>query len=202
MYAAYQERGRVATLSQTDVHSFVSLYRIPNGTHYGYVTPGGEAPAPPPWPPSGLPELRPAPHVDAIRGFALRLPAGWIAAEAARGVFAANGPVWDYDVSLELGIWPYGDVESFLERHGPRLFANVWLRRRGTTALAGREGLRIQVEDGAGVNVYDVRLVPLDEDRLLLVVAQCPVAAEEAWGPWFDASLATLQVVADGLEWE
>jgi hypothetical protein len=200
MYAAYRDRGRVAELSQMDVHSFVSLYRIPNGTHYGYVTPGAEAPRPPPVPPSGRAQLQAAPHVDVTRGFSLRLPAGWIVADVDRGLFAANGPVWEYDAALEVGVWPYATIEGFLARHARHLFADVWLRRRGPTTLAGREGLRLQVEDEAGESVYDVRLVPMDGDRLLLVVARCPVAAEEAWAAWFEASLATLQLAAGNLE--
>ena len=196
MYGAYRERSAVETLSAADVNSFVSLYRMPNGTHYGHVA-RGRAPARlPPFPPSGAPRLEPAPQVDALRGFSLRLPEGWLGADGARGLFASNGPIWDYDVSLELGVWPYGDVESFLVRYGAAMFEDTWFRRRAPTSVAGYSGVRVWVEDAAGRRVRDWRLIPLGDGRLLTIVAQSPVESEAAWGAWIDASLGTLRVEA------
>jgi hypothetical protein len=201
MFAAYRERSAVETLSESDVNSFVSLYRMPNGAHYGHVAPGRATPRLPPLPPSGTPELQVAPQVDTARGYSIQLPAGWLWADAARGLFAANGPIWDYDASLELSVWPYGDVESFLARYARWVFEGAWLRSRAPTALAGREGLRVEVEDAAGRNLRDIRLLPLGDGRLLMIVAQCPIAGEEAWAAWFEASLATLELASENLEW-
>jgi hypothetical protein len=201
MYAAYRERYSVEALSEADVNSFVSLYGMPNGSHYGFVAPGRPNPRLPPLPPSGEPVLQAAPQVDAARGFSLRLPEGWIWADAARGLFAANGPVWEYDASLELGVWPYADVDSFLARHARGLFDGTWLRRRSPTVLAGRAGLRVEVEDETGRSVRDVRLIPLGDGRLLVIVAQSPVEAEAAWSAWFEASLATLELATANRDW-
>ena len=201
MFEAYRERYAVETLSEADVNSFVSLYRMPNGVHYGYVAPGRPTPRLPPLPPSGAPVLRAAPHVDTARGFSLRLPEGWLLAEAGRGLFAANGPVWEYDASLELSVWPYDDVESFLARYARVLFEGSWFRRRASTVVAGRPGLRVQVEDASGRNARDLRLVPLGDGRLLLIVAQSPVEAEVEWSRWFDASIATLELSTGERGW-
>ena len=116
--------------------------------------------------------------------------------------FASNGPVWEYDASLELAVWPYGDVESFLARYSRSLFANTWFRRREQIVLARRAGLRVLVEDAAGQSVKDFRFVPLGDGRLLMIVAESPVVAEEAWSAWFDASLATLELATDDQGWQ
>ena len=136
------------------------------------------------------------------RGFSLRLPQGWLWADADRGLFAANGPAWEYDASLELAVWPYGDIESFLARYARSLFAGTWFRRREPTVVAHRPGLRVLVEDAAGRNAKDFRFVPLGDGRLLMIVAQSPVVAEEAWSAWFDASLATLELATDDQGWQ
>ncbi|MEZ4216407.1 MAG: matrixin family metalloprotease [Myxococcota bacterium] len=192
MFAAYRERSAVETLSQADVDSFVSLYRLPNGAHYGFATPGGPPPRLPPLPPAGAPALAAAPRVDARRGFALRFPEGWVVADTARGAFAANGPVWDYDASIELAVWPYARVEELLARAGGALVGDAWLRRRAPVTLGGRPGVRLVLELAAEALVRDVRLVELGDGRVLMIVVQCPVAAEREWRPWLEASLATL----------
>ena len=201
MYAAYRERSQVESLSEADINSFVSLYRLANGTHYGHVTPGRAAPRLPPAPPAGEPILAAAPHVDAQRGVALRFPQGWLSAEGRRGVFAANGPVWDFDASIEVAVWPYPDVASFLDRYGPSLFSGSWFRRREPTQLAGREGLRVLVEAADGSAVRDFRLVPIGDESLLVALVQLPAETEAAWQPWVEASLATVRLsTASGWE--
>ena len=194
MFAAYRERSEVRTLSEADVNSFVSLYRLPNGAHYGYVAPGAAAPRLAPLPPSGAPMLRAAPQVDAVRGYALRLPQGWLWAETSRGLFAANGPIWDYDASLELAVWPYADVESFLDRYADALFAQTWLRRREPSVVAHRTALRVLVEDADALRLVDFRFLALGDGRLLMIVAQFPLEAEAAWAPWLEASIASLEL--------
>lgn len=200
MYAAYRERSDVEALSQADVNSFVSLYRLPNGTRYAEVPaeseelPGRVRPDPPP---GELPLLSRAPVVDARRGFALRFPEAWLVAEGRRGVFASNGPVWDFDVSLELAVWPYPDVASFLARYGDSLFAGSWFRQRGATTLAGQEGLRVLVEDEAGETARDFRFIPLGDGSLLVALAQLPAAHQRVWLTWVEASLATLELSTD-----
>jgi hypothetical protein len=194
MYAAYRERSDVETLSQEDVNSFVSLYRLPNGADYALLPRGAAPPRPPPFPPGGVPVLAPAPQVDAMRGFSIRVPEGWLAMESPRGLFAANGPTWDFDTSLELAVWPYPKVSELLRRYGPALLGDGWLRTRAAVSLAGFSGQRIVFEDRSGSRLHDVRVLELGDGRVLMVAAQMPVEAEEEWLPWLDASLATLQV--------
>ena len=65
-----------------------------------------------------------------MRGFSIRVPEGWLAMESPRGLFAANGPTWDFDTSLELAVWPYPKVSELLRRYGPALLGDGWLRTR------------------------------------------------------------------------
>jgi len=201
MFAAYRDWSDVETLSQADVNSFVSLYRLPNGVHYGNVPRGKHPPALPPFPPSGPPALAAAPTVDAVRGFSLRPPRGWFVAESARGVFLANGPTWDYDVSIELAFWPYDNLDEFLARYRTRLLDGSWFRRRESSTVAGRLATRIIVEPQDGDRVRDFRFVELGDGRLLVVIVQSPIEAEAEWEAWFAASLATLQLAGEGEAW-
>ena len=52
-----------------------------------------------------------------------------------------------------------------------------------------------------GRNVRDMRLVPLGDGRLLVIVAQSPVEAEAAWSRWFEVSLATLELATANRDW-
>lgn len=201
MFAAYREWSDVETLSQADVRSFVSLYRLPNGVHYGNARRGTPSLPPPPLPPTSVPALSPAPTVDAVRGFSFRAPRGWLVAESARGAFASNGPTWDYDVSIEIAFWPYDNLDEFLARYGTRLLRGAWFRLREPTVVAGHAATRIVVESPDGDRVRVFRFVELEEGRLLVLITQAPVEAEEEWAAWFAASLATLKLAAEGQAW-
>ncbi|MCA9512605.1 MAG: hypothetical protein KC560_17995, partial [Myxococcales bacterium] len=69
---------------------------------------------------------------------------------------------------------------------------DAWLRRRAPVTLGGRPGVRLVLELAPEALVRDVRLVELGDGRVLMIVVQCPVAAEREWRPWLEASLATL----------
>ena len=198
MYAAYRERSDVETLSQADVSSFATLYALPNGVPFGRVARGAPPPLPPPFPPSGAPLLGGAPVVDAVRGFSLRVPSGWLVADSARGVFAANGPTWDYDASIELAVWPYASLETFLARYGPALLRGGWFRRREATRVAGWPATRFTLESRDGGVAREFHFVELGDGRLLMIVSQAPILAEDEWAPWFAASLATLEITREG----
>lgn len=194
MYRVLGERTAARGLSDADVNSFVSLYRLPNGTLYGSVPPGGSPPRPEPAPPTGGVELSFSPHVDARLGFELRTPAGWMRAPNARGVFLANGPAWDYDVSFEVFLWPYPTIETFLERFGAQLFEGTWRRYSAPVVVAGRRALEVAVEDPDGQVALGFRFVELGDGRVMVLLAACPVDLEKSWRPWFQAVLASLEI--------
>ena len=194
MFAAYRDRSAVASLSTLDIQSFVSLYRVPVGTVFGPAAPPGARPPPARTPPPGPPRLQLAPQVDARRGLSLRVAQGWSAVESEHGIFAANGPVWDYDASLELAVWPHASLAEFDRRYGAAFRRGLWLRRREPTHLGAHTGERLLAEDAAGASAYDVRFFELGDGRVLSVVSRYPLQAEREWAPWFAAMLATLDV--------
>ncbi len=194
MYRSLDERGAIPTLSDADVNSFVSLYQLPNGTHYGHVQPGGPSPRPDPGPPSGGPQLALAPHVDSRLGFEVRTPAGWLRAAHAHGLFMANGPIWDHDVSFEIFVWPVPSVEEYLERFGEGLFAGTWRRYSAPTEVASRPALEVAVEDPSGRDALDFFFVELGDGRVMMILTESPVAVEKAWRPWFRAVLESLEI--------
>jgi len=194
MYRAVRDRAGRPRLQPEDVHSFVSLYRLPNGTHFGWAPDGAPPPPPPPGPPAGPPLLEPSPHVDSRLGFQLRVPAGWLRLVTAHGVLAANGPMWDHDAALLVMVRPEPTLEAFLARYQEPLLAGSWLRSRRDVVVLGRRGLRLQVEDARGERAQDFWLVETGDGRVLLFLAEAPVADAGAWAPWFEASLATLRI--------
>ncbi len=194
MYRVLGERVAAEGLSDADLNSFVSLYRLPNGAHFGHVPPDGPTPKRASEPPSGGPRLALAPHVDARLGFELRAPAGWVRAPHRHGLFTADGPIWDHDVSLEIFIWPYPTVESFLERFGPGLFDGTWRRYSAPVVVAGRPGVEVAVEDATGEIALDFFVVALGDGRVMVILASCPAALEKDWRPWFEAVLATIEI--------
>ena len=200
MYPALGQRSERDGLTPSDVNSFVSLYRLPNGTLYGNIPPGDSPPPPAPAPPSGPPELSLAPHVDARQGFEVRTPARWLRSADAHGLFSANGPIWDHDASFEIFVWPYPTIEAYLERFSPALFADTWRRYSGPIAVDGRRGLRIAVEDPSGRVALDFSFVELGDGRVMVILAVCPVEQAEHWRPWFEAALGSLEIWPNSAE--
>ncbi len=197
MYRVAHDRPGSESLSLQDVNSFVSLYRLPNGSHYALVRPGGQPERPPPRPPSGEPSLATAPHVDVRFGFQLRAPHGWLRVETPHGLFTSNGPLWDYDASIEIVLWPAPTIEDFMQRFSDQLLKGAWLRRRSPARVDGRPALRIEFEDESGARAEELTLVELANERVLMIHTQCPASAAAAWLPWFRASLASLEIWTD-----
>jgi len=194
MYAVLRDAAGQEGLSDQDIHSFVSLYRIPNGEHLAQVPPGPPPPRPPPAPPSGAPTLSLAPWVDARFGYEIRMPAGWLRIEEAHGVFAANGPTWDHDASLRIFVWPYPTLEAFLQRFSVELFADTWLVHRAQLAVLGRRALEIEVEDAEGSLARELLFVELGDGRVMMLAAEMPVAFRREWQPWLEACIASLEI--------
>jgi hypothetical protein len=194
MFRILADREGVARLSAQDVNSFVSLYRLPNGAHYGHVAPGDPPARPAPGPPCGEPVLSLAPYVDARLGFELRTPSGWMRAADEHGLFASNGPIWDHDASFEIFVWPSSTIERYLERFSDHLFAGTWRRYRAWIAVQGRRSLEVAVEDPTGSVAMNFIFVELGDDRVMVILSECPVEVSEAWQPWFQAVLASLEI--------
>ena len=194
MFEVVRDRVSVRELSLEDVNSFVSLYRLPNGTVYARIPPGGAPEPPPPGPPPGAPELAIAPYVDARLGFELRLPAGWMQVPTAQGVVAVDGVTWDYTASFQVVVHRYPTLEAFMERYGGHYLTHGRIRHQRFLTLEGRRAFEIEIGDPTGELVERTSFIETGDGRVVAVIAEAPVALAAAYRPWFDASLASLEI--------
>ena len=149
MYEVVRDRVSVRELSLEDVNSFVSLYRLPNGTVYARIPPAGAAARPAPRScRRGRPQLAIAPYVDARLGFELRPPAGWMWVPTAQGVVMVDGVTWDYTASFQIVVHRYPTLEAYMERYGAHYLARGQVLQQGFLTLRGgapsRSGSRIR----------------------------------------------------------
>lgn len=199
MYQVVRDRPGVSGLSTEDVNSFLSLYRVPNGTRFARIERETLRARPSTAPPSGPPALSLGPHVDARHGFEIFVPLGWTRVQTERGLFTANGPVWDLDASMEVVFWPYDSIDEFLGRYGRALFSDTWLRWRARIAVYGRPAVVVAVENAEGTRDREFTFVELGDGRIMMILSECPSEIRAEWRPWFQAALASLEIWAEPL---
>lgn len=192
MFPMVRDRGRVVDLSPEDVNSFLSLYRIPNGTLYGRA----EA-TPAPEEPPGPPRLAMAPHVDTRLGFAVRPPAGWLRMETPHGFAAVHGTSWDYDASFQVIVAPYPTIAAYLDRYGAAHFSGRRPLGHARIVVNGRPAYQVWLEDLEGRFAEEYVFVELGDSRVLIVIADCPPEEMDAWRPWFQRSLGSLEFLTE-----
>lgn len=194
MYEVIRDRVLVREgLSAEDANSFVSLYRLPNGSVYAEVDgappAAGEAP-----PPSGPPMLAVAPHVDTLLGFRVKLPQGWMRVETERGVAAVDGVTWDYSASYQVVVSGQPSLDAYLDRYGAWYAQRGHLLRAEELVVNGHralQGVMARPESGA---IEEVTLIESGDGRVIVVTAECAAEHYDAYAPWFEAALASLEI--------
>jgi hypothetical protein len=181
-----------ARLSVEDINSFVSLYMLPNGTLYRRLGEGPEASRP--GPPTGPPELSLAPHVDARRGFEMQLPLGWLKVDTPTGFVAVDGTTWDYAASLQLIVRRFRSIDAYLARHTAAHVRDGTVLAQGETRVAGQRAFLLVVQSADGSLVDRTTLIETGDGRVLVAIADCAPLECGAYEPWFEASLATLEI--------
>lgn len=194
MYEVVRDRLIVAEgLSTEDVNSFVSLYRLPNGTVYASV-PDQPPPVRESQPPTGPVMLALAPYVDARLGFHLKPPAGWLSIDTGHGMVAVDGVTWDYDASFQVVVSRYDRIEDYLERYGDYYLQRGRLVHYEEIVVNGRRAAQgVLVQPGAD-SVEEITLIESGEGRVLVAIAECAIDDFPAYGPWFDATLSSLEI--------
>ena len=196
MYEVVRDRVTVREgLSAEDGNSFVSLYSLPNGTVYADPDSTAQARGDvPPLPPTGPPMLALAPHVDSRLGFRVQLPHGWTRVETPQGVAAVDGVSWDYSASYQVVVSGQPSIDDYLERYG------AWYASRGRL-LHGHELIVARHRAVQGVlaspedeRVEEITLIESGDGRVFVVTAECEASQYEAYAPWFDAVLASLEI--------
>jgi hypothetical protein len=200
MYEVARDRSLGDALSNEDVNSFVSLYRLPSGTLFVRMAQAGSAErTPAPTGPAGpRPVLAAAPHVDARFGYELRLPTGWTRIETSHGVIAVNGVAWDYDASFQVIVRRYASVESYLGRFAGAYLAGGDLVLERGIDLAGHPGLRWVVRDRIPGVTEQLTFLETGDGRLVVVIADCANETYDAYRPWFEATVDSLEFWVGG----
>lgn len=192
MYEVANDHMPEVALSHEDTNTLRALYRIPNGTLYGWLEPGASeiagAPAPGPGPPAlaGLPR--------AHRGLRFLPPRGWQLGETPYGVYAIDGTPWDYDASLQLVVQPAASAEGYLAQREAAHVGTGWVRERTSTAIAGRRGVRLEIEGRIAGIRERLDVIELDSGRVLIAIADAAEELYASYGPWFNAVLETIEV--------
>jgi hypothetical protein len=196
MYEVVRDRILVGGLSTEDVNSFVSLYRVENGTVFGQLPPGEAASAGPAKlpPPSGPPELAMAPFVDASCGFQIHPPAGWMRLETSRGMVAVDGVTWDYSASFQVIVERYPTIEAYFDRFAAHYLAKGRVLAWEFTEMGGFRSLEASVVAHDETTIEQYVFIEAGDGRLIVVVMDC--AAEDAsdYWPWFRATLGSLEI--------
>jgi hypothetical protein len=194
MYAVVRDRVLVGDLSEQDVNSFVSLYRLDNGTVFTHVPRGGARVAEPVSPPTGEPTLAMAPFVDTKHGFQVHPPDGWMRFETARGMVAVDGLTWDYAASFQVIVERYPTIEAYLDRFGAYYVSKGRVLGWEFTEMNGRRALEASVVDHATLRMEQYVFLEAGGGRLVVIMMDCDAENAAAYWPWFHAAVESLEI--------
>ncbi len=194
MYPVVRDRSPRGELGTEDVNSFLSLYQLPNGTVYRWLAEVPERAAEAPIP-AGPPELELAPHVDVRLGYEIQLPRGWTRLDTGLGVVAVDGTTWDYEASFQVIVRGFESVDEYLDRYGDWHLGHGRIAEARSAQVAGRPARRFRVERPDGRS-EELVLIASGDGRVVVVLWDCSTALLAAFAPWFEASLATLELRA------
>jgi hypothetical protein len=138
-----------------------------------------------------------APYVDARFGFALRPPDGWLRLETSHGMVAVDGVTWDYTASFQVVVQRYATIEDYLERYAAYYLARGVMLRNEFMVVAGRRALGVTLENPEERRVERLTFIEAGDGRLVVVIADSPVEMAAAYQPWFQATLASLEIWSD-----
>lgn len=195
MYPVARDRRTVPEgLSDEDLNSFESLYRLPNGAIFGRVPQPDAAPGAPVEPGPGPPVLAMAPYVDVRRGYSLRLPAGWTHFGTEQGVVVVDGVTWDYRASFQVMVQRYATIEAYLERYGPYYLSRGAVSPPVDLVVSGRRALQAEIVLFEAPRVEQVTLIEIGDGRLLVVTADSPVEGADEYRAWFRTLVSSLAI--------
>ncbi len=135
-----------------------------------------------------------APYVDARFGFELRVPRGWYRVESPHGVFAANGPTWDHEASIEVFVWPARTIAEFLARFERSFLSGKWFLHDARVVVDGRPALKIVVANASRDFEESFVIVEVGGGSVLMMHGMWPIDQSVGWQPWFLATLGSLEI--------
>ena len=175
----FAEDSRVENLSEHDVNSFRSLYRIAPGTIYARI---GVPRAEP------MSEARRAPprlaHARVHERFPIemRFPVDWQVITTSRGWVAVDGLSWDYDALIQV-MALRGSFDSYLDEPGRRVLLRGEFISSERLEVDGRRSARM-VAHGQG-RVEEIALMEWDPGWVLVVIGDVATENYDLYKPWF-----------------
>ena len=197
MYEVARDR-RVERLSTEDVRSFRALYALPNGTVYAAVPHANPPARPAAHAPGGPPALIAQPYVDDGLGYSLRVADGWRLVGAPRGIVAIDGLAWDYEASFQVIVRSYPTIAAYVRRHGNGHLRGGELLAQGPLQVAGRPAFHMTVAQDGGAMIEEHVFVETGDGRVFVVIEEAPAELRDGFQPWFDAMLASLEILHPG----
>jgi hypothetical protein len=194
MYEVARDRLGPEGLIAEDVNSFLSLYALPNGTVYTSLARDKRRDTELPGPPDGPPRLAMAPHVDPRGGFEIQVPMGWLRIPTPFGVASVNGVSWDYDASFQIIVRRYDGIESYLERNAAAHFGSSVIIAVREARVAGHRARTYTLAPSSYGLAEEFTFIESGDGRVLVAIAESPAEHRDAYRPWFDAILASLEI--------
>jgi hypothetical protein len=184
--------GRVEALSEHDLNTFRSLYRLPPGSIYARIDQPHERP---------LPEVRRAPPrldrrvVDERNDFAVSFPLGWQLIRSPYGWVGVDGVSWDHDASIQILVLR-GSLDEFYalqrraaQRRGALIETSTSEldERRVATIVSERPGRR-----------EELRFEDWGDSWVLVMIADAPIEDYALYRPWFQLVYLSIDHAAGG----
>jgi hypothetical protein len=194
MYEVVRDRLPPDGLGAEDVNSFLSLYAIPSGTVYQSLPAAEERAVRVLTLPKGPPQLSLAPHVDPLRGFEIQTPQGWQRIPTPFGLAVVDGVSWDYDASFQIIVRRYETIESYLQLNAAAHFSAAIIQSVRDVSVAGHRARRFTLSRPHYGLLEEVTVTESGDGRVLVSIAECPAEHHDAYRPWFEAILASLEI--------
>jgi hypothetical protein len=166
---------------------------LPNGTVYGPLVASDPAQAQGLRAPDGPPRLEVAPHVDTRRGFEIQLPAGWTRIATPFGVVSVDGTSWDYQASLQVVVRAFESLEAYLQRYGRAHVGSSRVLHHEEVELAGARGERLVLATPRE-SIEEITFLEGSRGRVIVLIVECPRTLHDAYAPWIEMSMASLEI--------
>jgi len=195
MYPVARDRSTVPEgLSDEDLNSFESLYRLPNGAIFGRAAPPDGQPGETAEPGPGPPVLAMAPYVDVRRGYRLRLPDGWTHFGTEHGLVVVDGVTWDYSASFQIVVQRYATIAEYLDRFGRYYLGRGAISRPVELTVNGRRAIQAEIALSDAPRLEQVTIIEIGDGRLLVVTADSSIDRADDYRPWFQALVDSLEI--------
>ena len=171
--------GRVDALSEHDLNTFRSLYRLPPGSVYARIDDLHGTP---------LPEVRRGPPrldrrvVDERNDFAVSMPLGWQVIRSPLGWVGVDGVSWDHDASIQV-VAVRGSIDQLYELQRFAAENRAELIASDESFVDGRRVARVVTERQG--RREELQFQDWGKGWVLVTIADAPLEDHSLYSAWF-----------------